>query len=201
MEKYYFLSWKHGKEPTASACAPKGTKLAQDLISELNGRNELPFELNLVKLEVGKSGLIESNDLTGLKEVWLDYQPNSLAWPLMSEKLKSVIEANLTGNEQIDWIACNIKNGNDEKPYFVLRFNKMFDVLDIQKTMFVQGTDHIIRPVFATSKISSYNIFTKPSSHDLWKITSGLYVNEALKKAIQKAKLTGVDFEKISVSP
>ena len=199
--KYYFLSWKDGNEPSASAYAPKGTKLAMDLISELNGINEIPFELSLVKLDVGKSGLIKSNDLTGLKEVWLDYQPNNLAWPLMSERLKSVIEANLTGNEQIDWIACNVKNGTGEKTYFVLRFNKMLDVLDIQKTMFVQGTDHIIRPVFATSKISSYNIFTKPSSHDLWKITSGLYVSEALKKAIQQAKLTGIVFEKVSVYP
>src|SRR5690606_17983105 len=141
-----------------------------------------------------------SNDLSDLKEIWLDYQPNSLAWPLMSERLKSVIEANLTRNEQIDWIECKVKNGNEERLYFILRFNKMLDVLDMQKTMFVQGTDHIIRPVFASSKISSYSIFSKPSSHDLWKITSGLYVSDALKKAIQKAKLTGIDFEKTTVS-
>jgi hypothetical protein len=200
MEKYYLLSWKDGKEPLASAFAPKGTKADHELIKELKGRDSLPFELSLVKLDVGKNGLIESNDLTGLKEIWLDYQPNSLAWPLMSERLKSLIETNLKGNEQVDWITCNVKNGNEERPYFILRFNKILDVLDMQKTMFVQGTDHIIRPVFAASKISSYNIFSKPSSHDLWKITSGLYVSEALKKAIQKEKITGVDFEKITVS-
>ena len=200
MDKYFLLSWKNGKEPLASAYAPKGAKLAQDLISELNGINRLPFELSLVKLDVGKNGLIENNDLSDLKEIWLDYQPNNLAWPLMSERLKLVIEANLTGNEQIDWIECKVKNGNEERAYFILRFNKMLDVLDMQKTMFVQGTDHIIRPVFASSKISAYSIFSKPSSHDLWKITSGLYVSDALKKAIQKVKLTGVDFEKTTVS-
>jgi hypothetical protein len=200
MEKYFLLSWKNGKEPLASAFAPKGSKLAQDLISELNGINKLAFELSLVKLDVGKNALIESNDLSDLKEIWLDYQPNSLAWPLMSERLKSVIEANLTGNEQIDWIECKVKNGSEERTYFILRFNKMLDVLDMQKTMFVQGTDHIIRPVFASSKINAYSVFSKPSSHDLWKITSGLYVSDTLKKAIQKAKLTGMDFEKTSVS-
>ena len=194
------LSWKNGKEPLASAFAPKGSKLAQDLISELNGINKLPFELSLVKLDVGKNALIESNDLSDLKEIWLDYQPNSLAWPLMSERLKSVIEANLTGNEQIDWIECKVKNGSEERTYFILRFNKMLDVLDMQKTMFVQGTDHIIKPVFASSKISAYGIFSKPSLYDLWKITSGLYVSDVLKKAIQKEKLTGVDFEKTTVS-
>jgi hypothetical protein len=200
MEKYFLLSWKKGKEPLASAFAPKGSKLAQDLISELNGINKLPFELSLVKLDVGKNALIESNDLSDLKEIWLDYQPNSLAWPLMSERLKSVIEANLTGNEQIDWIECKVKNGSEERTYFILRFNKMLDVLDMQKTMFVQGTDHIIKPVFASSKISAYGIFSKPSLYDLWKITSGLYVSDVLKKAIQKEKLTGVDFEKTTVS-
>ena len=200
MEKYFLLNLKNGKEPLASAFAPKGSKLAQDLISELVGINKLPFELSLIKLDVGKNGLIESNDLSDLKKIWLDYQPNSLAWPLMSERLKSIIEANLTGNEQIDWIECKVKNGKEERTYYILRFNKMLDVLDMQKTMFVQGTDHIIRPVFASSKISSFSIFSKPSSHDLWKITLGLYVSYALKKTIQKAKLTGMDFEKTSVS-
>jgi hypothetical protein len=200
MEKYYSLSWKDGKDPLASAFAPKGTKLAQDLISELNGINKLPFELSLVKLDVGKNGLIESNDLSDLKEIWLDYQPNSLAWPLMSERLKSIIEANQKGNEQIDWVECMVKNGSEERTYFILRFNKMLDVLDMQKTMFVQGTDHIIKPVFASSKISAYSIFSEPSKYDFWKITSGLYVSDVLKKAIQKEKLTGIDFEKTSVS-
>jgi hypothetical protein len=57
MEKYHSLSWKDGKDPLASAFAPKGTKLAQDLISELNGINKLPFELSLVKLDVRENGL------------------------------------------------------------------------------------------------------------------------------------------------
>ena len=138
MEKYYSLNWKDGNSSCASACAPKNVKLAHLLISDLDGINKLPFELNLVKLSIGKNGLIESNDLTSLKEIWLDYQPNSLAFPLMSEKLKSVIETNLIGSERIDWISCKIKNGDEEKLYYILRFNKMLDVLDVQKTMFVE---------------------------------------------------------------
>jgi hypothetical protein len=200
VEKYYFLSWKNKKGALASAFAPKGTKLAQDLIPELNEKNNLPFDLDLVKLSVGKNGLIESNDLSDLKEIWLDYQPNSLAWPLMSERLKTLIEENLTGNEQVDWISCKIKNGNEERIYFIPRFNKMLDVLDIEKTMFVQGTNHIIIPVFDSSKIIAYHIFSKPSSYDLWKITSGLYVSETLKKMIQKEKITGLEFETVRVS-
>jgi hypothetical protein len=199
MKNYHLLCGKNSSK-VASAFAPEGTKLAHDLIPVLKNTNQLPFELNLVKLAVGENGLLDSNDLSDLKEIWLDYQPNSLAWPLMSERLKSVIEANLTGNEQIDWIECKVKNGIEKRIYFIPRFNKMLDVLDMQKTMFVQGSDHIIRPVFASSKISAYSIFSKPSSHDLWKITSGLYVSDALKKAILREKLTGVAFEKTLVA-
>lgn len=199
MSNYYLLSGKNSPK-VASAFAPEGTKLAHELIPELGNVNELPFELNLIKLTAGKNGLIESNELSDLKEIWLDYQPNSLAWPLMSEKLKSVIENYLTGNEGIDWISAIVKAPNEQRTYYIPRFSKMLDVLDTQKTMFVQGTDRIIRPVFSLSKIGGYSIFHQPSAHSLWKITSGLYVSEALKKAIQKEKLTGLDFEKTSVA-
>lgn len=199
MSNYYLLSWKHTPE-LASAIALNETKLDHELISALNGKNHLPFDFQLKRVKETKDGIITDGDLSALNEVWLDYQPNSLVWPLMSERLKSLIEVNLTGNEQIDWIACNVKSTSEERSYFILRFNKMLDVLDMQKTLFIQGTDHIIRPVFASSKVSAYNIFSKPSSHDLWKITSGLYISDALKRAIQKAKLTGIDFEKTSVS-
>jgi hypothetical protein len=47
--------------------------------------------------------------------------------------------------------------------------------------------------------LRKYRIFSVPSSHDLWKITSGLYVSERIRKAIIKEKLTGVDFEKTRV--
>lgn len=195
MSNYYLFSWKHRPE-LASAIYAIENQVAHELISELNGKNNLPFEFQLKRVKETKDDIIIDENLSPLNAVWLDYQPNSLAWPLMSERLKSIIEAYLTGNEQIDWIECKVKNRSEERTYYILRFNKMLDVLDVQKTMFVQGTDHIIRPVFASSKICSYSIFPNPSSHDLWKITSGLYVSNVLKKAIQKAKLTGMDFEK-----
>lgn len=199
MSNYYLLSGKN-KLQVAMAVAPKDVKLAQDLIIQLEGYSELPFELNLVRSTSGKNGLVESEDLTHLKEVWLDYQPNSLAWPLMSEKLKIIIEKRLTGNEKVDWITAVINGKGEQRKYYIPRFNKMLDVLDMQKTIFVQGTDHIIKPVFSLSKISSYGIFSKPLSDNLWKITPGIYVNEEVKKAIQNEKLKGVDFEKTSAA-
>lgn len=200
MENYYFLSWKEEQKSSTSAFAPKGTKLAHDLISELRDVHKLPFELHLVKLDTDEKGLIISNDLSDVKEVWLDYQPNSLAWPIMSSKMKNLIESNLKGNENVDWIECTIKNKEEERIYFILRFNTVLDVLDFQQTSFVQDTDHIIRPVFSSSKIGAYTIFPKPASYNFWQITSGIFVSESLKKTMQKAKVTGIDFSKARIA-
>ena len=148
MNNYYLFGVKN-KSELASAFAPKGIKLAHELIHDLDGVYELPFELELVKLTVAENGLLQSNDLSSLNSLWLDYLPNSLAWPLLSENIKTVIEKNLTGKECINWITAKVNGNGVKRNYYILRFEKMLDVLDAQKTLYVKGTDHIIRPHFS----------------------------------------------------
>jgi hypothetical protein len=199
MNSYYFFSIKNSNGPSASAFAPESTKLVHELTADLNGINELNFNLTLIKLTVGRKGLLKSDDLSDIKNVWQDYQLNSLAWPLFSLRLKTVIENELTGAEGIDWIMANINGKEEQKTYYIPRFKQMLDVLNLQETMYVQGTNHIIKPVFSFEKIKKYAIFSEPSNRDYWKITSGLYISETLKKAIVKAKITGVEFNKTTV--
>lgn len=78
--------------------------MSHELIPDVIGRTELHFELFLKKVTTGKGGLQVSDDLSEIKNLWLDYQPNNLAWPLMSEKMKSVVSSHLTGKEGIVWI-------------------------------------------------------------------------------------------------
>jgi len=196
---YYLLSIKDYAE-VASAFAPEKTELGHELIPRLEGKSELPFDLELVKLSIGKIGILKSNDLSSLKNVWLDFQPNSLAWPLMSEKFKNLITNNLTGKESINWVKAKINYKNESRIYYILRFEQKLDVLDGNKTLFVKGTDRIIRPHFSKEKIKEYSIFNVPQPYDLWKITSGIYINERLKKEIMKEKIQGPVFEKISAS-
>lgn len=87
-----------------------------------------------------------------------------------SENLKTVIVKNLTGNEGIDWIKAVVKTIDERLVYYIPRFSKLLDVLDTQKTMFVQGTDRIIKPVFSLSKIEKYSVFHRPAAYNLWKI-------------------------------
>jgi hypothetical protein len=199
MSKYFFLCGKDAPA-AASAFAVNKPKIARhELIEQLEGKTTLPFEFELKKLTEKDDGLAISDDLDELKQIWVDYQSNSEAWPLMSERLKTVIENNLTGEEGIDWLTAIINGKGERREYYVLRFTKKLDVLDIEHTMFVPGTDAVIRPCFSLAKICRYSIFHDELSYSLWKITPGIYVSEKLKKAIQKEKLTGIAFERTYV--
>lgn len=200
MDKYYLLGSKDSKNSVASAFAPDRIIISHELIAALDNVEELPFELNLVKLTVNQDGLKVDADLNGLRNIWLDYQPNSFALPLLSEKFKTLIEKQLTGNEGVNWISVKINARNEQKIYFLLRFEKMLDVLDIEKTLFVEGTNLVIRPVFSIAKICKYSLFQKPSDHNFWKIPSAIYINEELRKMIVKEKISGVSFEQVRVS-
>lgn len=199
MKNYYCLRWNDGSE-VASAFYEDGSQLDHEMIPQLEGKNQMPLDFKLVRVKETRNGLIIDDNLTALKKVWLDYQPNSLAWPLMSEKLKNIIGANLTGNEQIDWITCNIRNGDEVRLYYIIRFNKKMDVYDMKKTVFMDETkEDVIKPVFSYSKIKYYSVFPRPSFYDFWKIPTSFYVDEDIKKRIQKEKLTGIKLEKVFV--
>jgi hypothetical protein len=181
MTKYFFMAWAADNDETGIAWAPEGTPAPYEFISKLEGVDELPFDLEI------RDGILE------------DYPGNSLAWPLMSEKMKRVIERNLTGEEGVSWIKANVKAGGDLSSYYILRFRKKMDVLDMDRTTFVSGTDKIIEPCFSLAKIQRYSLFHKPASYDLWKITVSIYVNDKLRKEMIKEGLSGVAFSEAKV--
>lgn len=200
MKKYYLFGSKQSYTNVASAYAPSGAKLAQELIEDLENKYELPFELNMVKLTIGKNSIEESDDLNGIETIWLDYLPNSFAWPLFSNRLKSIISNHLTGQENIDWISAKINTLSEQKEYYIPRFRDKLDVLDKENSTYIPDTDHIIKPCFSLFKISQYSIFHFPLDSNLWKITSILYISDELKKILQKEKISGVCFDKANLA-
>lgn len=196
--KYFLLSPKH-EAKIASAFVLTDNEYDHNLIQQLEGKTTAPFDFELKLVTETADGIIVSKDVSKVIDIWRDYQPNNLAWPLFSAKLKSVIESNLTNQEGVDWIKCYIKGPNERRTYYILRFNKIFDVLDIKNTIFVQGTDHLIKPCFSYHKIKQFQIFTTPFTNNLWKITPGIYISNYLKMNIQKEKIKGVSFEQTLV--
>ena len=196
---FYLLTGRHESEGTCAI--PNGNHgLDHELIPQLEGTNELPFTLTLFKLIEKTGGMTKDSNLSGLKKIWFDYQANGLAWPLMSSRLKETVEVNLTGQEGIDWISAQVAGNNKCRTYYIPRFNRMLDVLDMENTTFVPGTDAIIKSCFSYEKIKIYSIFHKPLAHGLWKITPGLYVSQKMKKEIEKNSYTGMEFSKARVS-
>lgn len=200
MAKYFLLTWKHFRGATVSAFPPKGTPLAQDLILDLVNSNELPFDLSLVKLNPSQSGLDISPDISDLPELWPDYMPNKLVWPLFSEKLRQIIDRHLIHDEDLHWIHANVSSAGETRNYYVARFDTMHDVLDEKMTTYVAETKTIIRPWFSAAKVNELSIFPKPKEHDLWRVSSSLYVSELLKRDIEVSGATGVTFEPARIS-
>lgn len=83
------------------------------------GRTSLPFDLHLRSVKLTRNDLIEVRDLTKIKHLWVDYQPNVLAWPLMSQKMKELVESFLTGKEGIAWMKTTVRTPDDLREYFI----------------------------------------------------------------------------------
>ncbi len=178
--KYFALTWE---EPTATsgvAYAPDDAPLAYELAEQIGDRTCVPLDLEL------RAG--EAQDFLG----------NSLAWPLMSSAMKAIVEGQLTGEEGIDWVTVSVRVQGGVTTYFIPRFRRQLDVLDLTRTKFVDGTDHVIRPCFSLPKIQRFGMFHLPSS--FWRITRGLYVAEYVKRALTNGAVSGVAFERTSTA-
>ena len=151
----------------------------------VKGKSKIPFGYTLKDFDDN----IIKND-----PIWLDYLPSSKVWPFMSEKLKNIIDERLTGKEKIVWMTAKVKGPDEVRIYYVPRFEKKLDVLDIKKTKYYSGK--IKLPYFSLPKIQSYSMFSPKGT--FWQITSYLIVTEEIKKAIVKEKLTGISFEEVT---
>ncbi|MGI4872732.1 MAG: hypothetical protein ACRYFX_16350 [Janthinobacterium lividum] len=193
MEYFYLASLGGGS--IAVACPPENTPPAYLLADAQIGKNKLPFDLALKNIVFDKNGSKELDNLQSLKHIWLDYQPNCLAWPIFSDKLADILSSNASPEADINWIDVTINKGTEEsRKYHILRFNSQQEVLNREESLFSGSSlDFLVRPVFARESIKDLALFC--SLYTFPTITGSLYVNSAIKLAIRAAKLSGVIFE------
>ena len=96
---YYWISINNDIVSTI-AYAPKGTPVSHQLIETIETIDVVPFSLELHDVIISKT-IIQG----GLSDVFYDFQPNSLAWPIMSEKMSHIIASHLTGFEGKEYIS------------------------------------------------------------------------------------------------
>jgi hypothetical protein len=162
----------------------------------------LPLDLLLKKVTFGKQGSMNSEDLSGLRHPWADFQPNALAWPVVSTRLRALIDQQASGREGLQWVRVTVRpSGGTGRPYYLLRFTHRPDVLNEATSVFypvANGPALLVKPVFAQEKIAGLSVFGYPSEG--WQIPSGLCVSGEAKKAAEREGLEGLHFEEIRIS-
>lgn len=189
---YYWISIINELVSTV-AYAPKSTPISHELIATMDKSDTLPFTLNLHKV-ISYDNCIKVNDKS---DIFYDYQPNSLAWPLMSEKMKNIICSHLKGEERIKWKEAIIIGNNENRHYYIPMFTSKLDVLNEQETVFVRASGIVLKPCFDKTKVEKYAIFHGPTR--FWQITTQIYVNESIRKDLIQAGIKELSFSKVRI--
>ncbi|MFZ4799416.1 MAG: imm11 family protein [Bacteroidia bacterium] len=177
MVNAYFLTWKNSNKVASSNINGPSYLIIKDILHV----EKLPYEFFLDNKEVE------------------DYLSNTAALPLMSKKMKNFIEENLSGKENITWIEALVNTPSETLLYYLLKFNEVLNVIDLTKTTFRRYPDLILQPVFDVDAIKNICIFTD-SVANFPTITIGIFVNDKMKSALIKSKLTGFKFERVAVN-
>lgn len=180
-KRYYYLTWDERDLNAEIANAPPDSPLAYEFFTKFAEMEVIPFNFELVQ-----------------EKHLRDYLGNSMSWPLMSKRLKDVIDKNLKIEQGIRWIIGNIfsKDTKSITEYYIPKFTLELDTLDKDKTLYVADSDHIIKPYFSKKKIENLHLFYKPSLSS--QVTHSLYVSDVIKKDCEAIGLTGLNFENIS---
>jgi hypothetical protein len=192
--KYYLLNWENKTKEGPVAYVELEDRPSYIVARTIFNIREAPFLFTVHHVLETKHGLVRDDNFPKEIEIWPDYMPNQFAWPLFSEKAKDIILNNISDKDQITWILAKVEFEKVVKPYYILQFNKALNLLNIDKTKFVQGTNAIIQPVFSKELLSDLTIFYRPATNDLWRITSSIYVSENLKKKLTLNKCTNIQF-------
>ena len=202
MKKKYQYFWMAGTEPCRGggmAMAPKDFDTIELMQAGIN-RHAMRYlkELNEIPciFEVTK-GLL------------LDYLECNMAYPLFSNRLKEVIEAN-TIVKPYRWVRANIKYipTNEMFVYYMPLFEHLVDTISYENSRYTEsfsgGHSSMYQACYSLKKIKQLNVDFFPE-HD---VTVGKEINEEipyfidfvlivsyqLKQAIKKAGLVGMIF-------
>ncbi len=181
MKTYWYI---HIKDDDGSVAEAPGKKTLVDWAEDIIIQKKIPFEY-----------LISSNE-----PQLQDYLADDLGIPLMSEKLKNIIDKHLTGKENLQWYDAIVNYKNKKITYYVPKFMNNLDVLNNEKSMFNRKTGSLIKANLLISKIENYSFFPLPELSDSIPFEHRLIVSDEIKKDVIKKKLAGIVFSKVLVS-
>lgn len=113
----------------------------------MENREDVPFSLELREVFIASKLIVGE-----VSDVFYDYQPNSLAWPIMSERMKSIIASHLTGSECVEWKSIIINGKGISKKYYIPMFTRKLDTLNISESVYVPVSGIVLKPCFDKEK-------------------------------------------------
>lgn len=109
---------------------------------------------------------------------------------LVNQEMKELFETYIKNNDDIEFLPVKtVSEIYGDRIYYIMHFKKIFDVIDRKKTIYVEGTDSILKLRLDYDKVKSLNIFNSQP------VINDIIVSEQVKKSIKKNKLDlGIEF-------
>ena len=109
---------------------------------------------------------------------------------IVSEQLKNVLAEYCESNPNIEFLPVKVTSDEyGDRIYYIMHFKIVFDVIDEKRTLYVPGTDSIIKLRLDYNKVEKLKIFnSRPYVNDV-------IVSEDVRKAIKRHHLDdGIEF-------
>lgn len=100
---------------------------------------------------------------------------------LVNQEMKELFETFIKNNDDIEFLPVKtVSEIYGDRIYYIMHFKKIFDVIDRKKTIYVEGTDSILKLRLDYDKVKSLNIFNSQP------VINDIIVSEQVKKASKK---------------
>lgn len=188
---YYVISY--------GPASDNGADLYMDPVPHKNER-EVEFTEGV---KLGPLPVMTFKKRKGDKGVLLDYSGATPSCPVVSARFKEALDS--VGVDNIDYYPAHIVDeakGKTHEGYYAANVIGMLSCLDKEKSVFTE----MIRPPSSEDKdlVSSfeemhldYNKVQGAKIFRLYEMTSLIIVNEAIKQAVEKAKLRGLELHPV----
>jgi hypothetical protein len=123
-----------------------------------------------------------------------DYLATDRFRRVCSIKLRDILEKNKGPKDSLQWLPIIVRSNLYKREYYVLHFPHPSDVLDEKATMWVDGTDHVIKPALSKSKVVGHCVFSYPKDESI-----PLFVSDEVSYEIEESECTGLELTKCRI--
>ena len=201
MKQCYNVFPKENTGWDITAATSKEIDSTKELYSMVDKDNTFLYTLTLKKIRATKKGIEYSDDISQFSDPWLDMIMNDFSIPLFSKNLKNYIDKNIKDIDYQRWINIEISGNNCVRTYYVPKFIKKLDVLNIEKCTLNEEDGSIIVPCFSYAKIQKYVLFQEFDGEEYqWRVPSSVIISDETRRKLIENKFTGIMYEKIRTS-